>query len=163
MVRHKMKKRTHSLFVFPHREMAERALEAPISNGVNRRRVTLFAHAGIGPNVSPDDLDHAINSGGAAGAGIGALAGAIVCAIPGIGPVLGAGSLAAAITGAILGGSAGGVSGSLVGLGVAEAAAAVTRHHLRQGQAILLIETDADAPTISRIVHDEGAMEEATV
>lgn len=163
MARQSSNSRTHILFVFPHREMAERAVQMLVADGVKERRITLFAQAGAGPGVSTDKLEQAIDTGGAAGASLGALAGAAVCAIPGIGPVLGVGSLAAAVTGAILGGSAGGVSGSVVGLGVAEAAAALTRHHLRQGQAILLIATDSDGPRISSIAHGAGAIEEAII
>ena len=163
MAGQKTKKKAHLLFVFPHRQMAEHALRVLVASGVEEPRITLFACASACPRVTDEELDHASDVGGAAGGGIGAIAGAAICAIPGIGPVLGVGPLAAAITGAITGVTVGGVSGSILGAGVCEGVAALARHHLRHGKAILLIENDGDEAAIFRIAHEEGASEETVL
>src|SRR5947209_618188 len=100
---------SQAIFVFAHRQTAERALLALVDAGIKADRINLLVHAESQDRSSESELNRSIENGGEAGAGIGAIAGLVLFAIPGIGPVLGTGPLAIALTGGILGGSAGGV------------------------------------------------------
>jgi hypothetical protein len=154
-------KSAHTIFVFAHLRIAERAILALLNSGVDIDRLSLFVHARADTRQAKAKLDAAIDAGGNLGAGLGAATGAALFFVPGIGPILSGGPLAAAVLGLIVGGTAGGFGGSLSGAGVSKVAAAQAEHHVRQGRAVLLVRNEHDHELISRVVHSEGAVEEA--
>ena len=151
----------HTLLIFKHRHTAEKALHALVDAGVSADRISVFAQATPAHGVSEDELEHALNAGGVAGASLGAIAGFGLFAIPGIGPLLGTGPIAAGLTGAISGGSLGGVAGALAGAGLSRAEAAIAEHHVRDGKAVLIVRSEDDGPRIAAIARAQGAVEVA--
>ncbi|MDQ0220186.1 general stress protein [Peribacillus cavernae] len=83
-------------------------------------------------------------TGGFMGAIAGLLAGIGALAIPGVGPIIAAGPILATLGGATAGAGAGRLVGALVGMGISEHEANEYVNYIKQGDILLLVDTDAD-------------------
>lgn len=153
----------HTILVFKHRRRAEEAVRALLGAGVGTERISLFVRAPSDPNPSQEELDSAVDSGGAIGAGLGAIAGLGLFAVPGLGPVIGAGTIASALATAILGSCFGGFAGALASAGLSERSAALAERHLREGKTVVLVRNAGDRQKLSMIARSQGSVQVAAV
>ena len=153
----------HTILVFKHRRRAEEAVRALLGAGISTERIGVFVRAPPDPNASQEELDSAVESGGAIGAGVGALAGLGLFAVPGFGPVIGAGTVASALATAILGSSFGGFAGALASAGLSERTATLAERHLREGKTVVVVRNDGDRQKLSTIARSRGSVQVATV
>jgi hypothetical protein len=92
---------------------------------------------------APEGATAGALSGGAIGGVLGWLTGIGALAIPGLGPFIAAGPIMAALSGAAVGGAAGGLVGALIGMGIPEHEAKQYESSVKEGRALISVQSDS--------------------
>jgi uncharacterized protein (TIGR02284 family) len=140
--------------MFDSYENAEHAIDLLQRQGIEADEISIVTRESVVQEHLDEDQAQTIQesagagatSGGVVGGLVGLLAGATMVALPGIGPVVAAGALAttlgSATAGAGIGAVYGGLVGALIGLGVSEEEANVYAEGLKEGNVMILVETN---------------------
>lgn len=126
---------------------AEHAVDQLADAGIPRDGISIMSkeqregtqHPASEPGTGP-----LIGAGAAIGGITGAVLGLTAIVVPGIGPLIAAGPLAAAFATATAGAAAGGVLGALTGMGMDERDANYYADGVRNGRALVAVQTDAE-------------------
>lgn len=130
--------------MFPRYEDAERAVHRLADQGVKRDDISIMALN----RKSEEPAEGGVGAASRAGAGalVGGVAGAVLgltaVAIPGMGALLAAGPITGALAGVGGGALAGGLAGAFVGLGLDHDAAMSYADGIRNGGAVVAVETE---------------------
>lgn len=142
---------------FANRDQAEKAVNELRSQGFDQEISVVAKKDNAGGNegmqmTGGDSVSDGASTGGALGALAGLAVGAGALAIPGLGPLLAAGPIAGMLSGAATGGLAGG----LVDFGIPEAESKQLEEDVRQGKALVAVQTDRSEEAAQALRNNAG-------